>query len=297
MSFNDLERGLSSSPTSGGRGMRSSPLAQRGLPFPDEQDNGGREFLKLKGQVSRQVGHIVNNVAKIRRIVGQLGTAKDTSETRTELHNLTEETRDLVKNTGDDLRTLNHLGDAVQEEQRRQRRPEQQKLGKDFQEALRDFQEIQRLSVQKQREYVGKAKALSVHGDQYDDEDVGGVGPTESQPLLGDHQQRLQLQVVSNEIEYNESLIEEREVEIREIERGIRELNEIFVDLGTLVTEQQSNLDHIESYVVNTLSNVKSAASELVEASNSQRKARKLKCCLLLIIVIVMCVFLLVALL
>ena len=47
---------------------------------------------------------------------------------------------------------------------------------------------------------------------------------------------------MDNEIEYNESLIAEREGEIREIEQGINELNEIFRDLGTLVTEQQSML-------------------------------------------------------
>ena len=37
---------------------------------------------------------------------------------------------------------------------------------------------------------------------------------------------------------HQESLIQEREDEIREIESGIHELSEIFRDLGTLVTEQ-----------------------------------------------------------
>jgi len=67
-------------------------------------------------------------------------------------------------------------------------------------------------------------------------------GVAEEQPLLDDSQQRLKLRVLDNEIEYNESLIAEREGEIREIEQGINELNEIFRDLGTLVTEQQSML-------------------------------------------------------
>jgi syntaxin 7 len=37
---------------------------------------------------------------------------------------------------------------------------------------------------------------------------------------------------------YQESLIQEREQEIREIENGIHELSEIFRDLGTLVHQQ-----------------------------------------------------------
>lgn len=41
-----------------------------------------------------------------------------------------------------------------------------------------------------------------------------------------------------HELAYQESLIQEREAEIREIESGIHELSEIFRDLGTLVNEQ-----------------------------------------------------------
>ena len=45
-------------------------------------------------------------------------------------------------------------------------------------------------------------------------------------------------QLSPHQLAHQESLIHEREVEIREIETGIHELNEIFRDLGTLVTEQ-----------------------------------------------------------
>jgi len=42
----------------------------------------------------------------------------------------------------------------------------------------------------------------------------------------------------AHELAYEESLIQERNAEIREIETGIHELSEIFRDLGTLVHEQ-----------------------------------------------------------
>ena len=44
------------------------------------------------------------------------------------------------------------------------------------------------------------------------------------------------------ELDYHEALIEERENEIREIEVGINELNQIFRDLGTIVQEQGVNI-------------------------------------------------------
>jgi t-SNARE complex subunit (syntaxin) len=48
----------------------------------------------------------------------------------------------------------------------------------------------------------------------------------------------MQAQLSPHELAYQESLIHEREAEIREIETGIHELSEIFRDLGTLVHEQ-----------------------------------------------------------
>lgn len=51
--------------------------------------------------------------------------------------------------------------------------------------------------------------------------------------------------IPDSELQYQEQVIQEREGEIREIEAGIVELNEIFRDLGTIVTEQQSMLGRI----------------------------------------------------
>lgn len=58
----------------------------------------------------------------------------------------------------------------------------------------------------------------------------------------------MQLIVVDNELEYNESMIVQREEEIREIESGITELNEIFRDLGTMVHEQGSMLGKLSFF-------------------------------------------------
>lgn len=58
----------------------------------------------------------------------------------------------------------------------------------------------------------------------------------------GQQQQQQQTQKSAEpslaEIEFQETLIAERESEIREIESGIHELNEIFRDLGHIVQEQ-----------------------------------------------------------
>lgn len=80
----------------------------------------------------------------------------------------------------------------------------------------------------------------------FSEDEEGGVQQQqqEQQQLLqaDDSQRRIQIEALDNEIEYNETLISEREGEIQGIEQGITELNEIFRDLGMLVNEQESGI-------------------------------------------------------
>lgn len=109
---------------------------------------------------------------------------------------------------------------------------------------LAEFQKIQRESVSKQREYVDKKKATTAALQSQVDDDGGDQVQQEQQQLLqvDDAQRRIQIEALDNEIEYNETLISEREGEIQGIEQGITELNEIFRDLGMLVNEQDSGI-------------------------------------------------------
>lgn len=83
------------------------------------------------------------------------------------------------------------------------------------------------------RRYVGSA---------LDETLVQIDGNDADSPMQEQQQQQLQQQASAGpslaEIEFQETLIAERETEIREIESGIHELNEIFRDLGHIVQEQ-----------------------------------------------------------
>jgi len=157
---------------------------------------------------------------------------------------LLSKTKDLNKDLVPEIRSLNRwdvddLGPAE--------KYEQQKLTGDFQKAAMDFQNAQRLALEKQKDFVKDVKAqIEDERAEYEESEDGrgqrrrfpaGEGRQQQQ------QQRQELQVLDNsEIEFNEQLIAEREEEIQGIEQGILELNEIFRDLGTIVTEQGSLL-------------------------------------------------------
>ncbi|KAG1456881.1 hypothetical protein G6F56_006734 [Rhizopus delemar] len=193
------------------------------------------------------------------------GGAKDTQEIRGNLHDVTEATRDLIKNASQELKTLsiynqNNLS-ILNNKQIRQRKLEQQKLSKDFKNVIDLFQNAQKKSANKLRESVY----------------INDV----SQPLdvlEGQHQeQRTVLQEITNEqVEYNELLISEREAEIENIEQGVIELNEIFRDMSFVVSEQESGIQSIYGNVLSIAQNTKQAADELVVANRHQRNARRM---------------------
>ncbi|KAF9184265.1 hypothetical protein BGZ51_003463 [Haplosporangium sp. Z 767] len=294
MSFADLERGEGGIRQTGGGGG-PSPLGGRGDRGGRGNDNnnnnnnrqwnqGGSNadqqqavFSARVNQISQQVFRISANVSSIQRLVGFLGTNKDTDDVRNKLHEVTEETRTQVKDTSQEIKDLAKLDNT------HGKKLEHNKLSKDFQKVLVEFQKVQRVSAEKQREFVDRVRQTNVRND-YEDEDRSESG---DQPLINDTQRRTQLMVVDNELEYNESMIVQREEEIREIEQGITELNEIFRDLGTMVNEQGSMLDSIENNVTSISMSTHAASEELTTAAVHQRNARKKSCYLMLIIAVV----------
>ncbi len=85
----------------------------------------------------------------------------------------------------------------------------------------------------------------------------------------------------------------EREAEIRNIEQGVSELNELFRDVAHIVSEQGEILDTIDANVDNTRNDTRGADTELRSAARYQRNARSKACMLLLIVSIIVTIILL----
>ncbi|KAG9049213.1 hypothetical protein FS837_010849 [Tulasnella sp. UAMH 9824] len=268
MSFQDIERGLSTTQSHSNSGLPTSP-----------QDVA---FRNLQQSLSLQVFKINSNVQGILKLVDQLGTPRDTAAVRKGLHDLTESTRDVVKRGTDDLKKLAGLQASLP-----QYKTHLQKTSHDLQLSLVAFQQAQKASAERQRTVVLDTK----HAVEEEEAERGQVSSPPRQHQQ--QQQLLQPQLSPADLAYQESLIHEREQEIREIETGIHELNEIFRDLGTLVVEQGSMIDNIESNLTSVAVNTAGASEELVVASEYQRKAGRRAACLGIVLVIVTCVVLL----
>jgi syntaxin 7 len=267
MSFNDIETGLQNT---------TSPSP------PTAQSSEDAAFLSLQQSLSLQVFKMNANVQGIMKLVDQLGTAKDSASLRKRLHELTETTRDMAKRGSEDLKRLSALQSNLPNQ-----KTALQKTSHDFQLSLVAFQRGQQVSAERQRTVVQSVK-LAV-----DDEHTHP--PRREEPSSPEQRQAqlLQSQLSPHELAYQESLIHEREAEIREIETGIHELAEIFRDLGTLVNQQGSMIDNIELNISSVAADTGSAAEQLTTAAEYQRKAGRRAACLLIIVVFVIAIVLL----
>ena len=111
-------------------------------------------------------------------------------------------------------------------------------------------------------------------------------------PLVQQEQAQLQL-ADQADVDFQESLIIEREEEIRDIEQGINDVNEIFRDLGTMIEVQGDQVGQIWTNVHNFTDDTRGASQELTSAARYQKNARNRACCLLLILAVVLLVVLL----
>lgn len=104
-----------------------------------------------------------------------------------------------------------------------------------------------------------------------------------SQLITGYSSQQLQ---VENERNFMDALIADREQGIKDIEKTVTEVNEIFRDLSHLVQEQGQMIDHIESNIDDSMARTDEGVVELRKANEYQKKSRNKMCCLALILLL-----------
>lgn len=221
------------------------------------------------------------------------------------MHDLLEETRDGFKDVGDGIKKLTKWEDLnvrfieamhvivrrlIEMISQASQKYTQQKLSREFQSSGSEFQTIQRLALEKQRSTATSTRAA------LDSSDPSSQAPYSDDPSQqqAQVQEQDQLRLASqDEVDFQESLIVERESEIRNIEQSVGELNELFRDVAHIVHEQGGQLDTISGNVQNVATDTQHADIELRSASRYQKSARGKACCLLIVLALVLVIIIL----
>ncbi|KAK4039153.1 t-SNARE [Parachaetomium inaequale] len=250
---------------------------RRGTPgYADDPD-----FQRLSQDLMNKLFKLNGNNQRLSGEVGHLGTRRDTPRVRERVHELIEESRDTFKDVGEGVKAMQGWEDVTPTQ-----RYMQQKLSREFQSSLSEFQSLQRQALEKQKASVSAARAAVDH----EGEPTAG-GP--ASPQLLQQQQELTRLAPQDEVDFQEALIIEREEEIRNIEQGVGDLNVLFQQVAQIVTEQGEVLDTIERNVEVVRDDTHGADRELRSAARYQKNARSKACCLLVILTVILTIILL----
>lgn len=243
--------------------------------------DGDNQYIRLSQLVKKNITTITQNVAKLQKMSNYIGTQRDVPEMHHQMTDILESTRVLIRDTNGNIKQLGNLDGGTPQESRK-RRMEQEKLSQDFQAVLRSFQSCQRVTINKERESVRTQRAHSIGRGG-----GGGHDGYDEDASLIDENRRQEAHMMDAQVDDQSAFIEEREEGIKQLESTMLEVNDIFKDLGNIVTEQGEMLDNIEYNMTATSTHVENGTEQLGKASRYQKKARKKMMCLLVIVVVV----------
>ncbi|KAK9284577.1 hypothetical protein L1049_023753 [Liquidambar formosana] len=147
-------------------------------------------------------------------------------------------------------------------------------LGKKLKDMMDDFQGLRGNMNAEYKETVGR-RYFTITGEKADEEMIenlisSGASETFLQKAIQDQGRGQILDAISE--------IQERHDAVKEIEKNLIELHEVFLDMAALVQAQGQQLNDIESHVAHASSFVRRGTEQLQVAREHQKSSRKWTC-------------------
>lgn len=160
-------------------------------------------------------------------------------------------------------------------------------LGKKLKDLMDDFQALRTNMNSEYKETVAR-RYYTVTGEKANEELIENlISSGESESFL---QKAIQEQGRGQVLD-TISEIQERHDAVKEIEKNLMELHQIFLDMAALVEAQGQQLNDIESHVAHASSFVRRGTEQLHDAKEYQKSSRKCAC---LAVVLVACLILII---
>ncbi|GFY97476.1 syntaxin of plants 132 [Actinidia rufa] len=161
---------------------------------------------------------------------------------------------------------------------------------KKFRDLMIEFQTLRQRIQDEYREVVERRVITAVTGTRPDEETIDHLIETgNSEQIFQRAMQEMGRGQVMNTLEE----IQERHDAVKELEKKLLDLHQIYLDMAVLVEAQGDILDNIESQVSNAVDHVQSGTTALQNAKKLQRNSRKWMCIAMIILLIIVAVVIL----
>lgn len=159
-------------------------------------------------------------------------------------------------------------------------------LMKKFKELMTEFQTLRQRIQDEYREVVER-RVMTVTGTRPDDETIDHLIETgNSEQIFQKAMQEAGRGQVLNTVEE----IQERHDVVKEIEKKLLDLHQIYLDMAVLVEAQGEILDNIEDQVTTAVDHVQRGTTVLQNAKKLQKNSRKWMCIAIIILLVIVAV-------
>jgi len=243
-----------------------------------QRNSGGRQST-----ITSNLMQISTNITLLQKSTNQIGTSRDSAQMREQLSKLVSETREIGTQTSNLLKRW--------DDNDKDSRLHKGKLMKEYQMLLQQFGDIVKYSAEKEREnpllkkQEGPTVAIAFGGG-YQDPSLPQFATAQPNTESRDNDLFQRQQV----IDFQNLQIVDRGDSIKDLEKSVIEINELFIDVAKLVKESQPMIDSIEANVESSVIATEKGVVELRKASTYQKSSRGKLCCLLLIFVVILAV-------
>ncbi|KAL0703860.1 hypothetical protein Bca4012_070285 [Brassica carinata] len=156
-------------------------------------------------------------------------------------------------------------------------------LGKKLKDLMDSFQSLRARMNDEYKETVER-RYFTITGEKADEQTIDNlIASGESENFL---QKAIQEQG-RGEIMDTISEIQERHDAVKEIEKNLLELHQVFLDMAALVEAQGQQLNNIESHVAKASSFVRRGTDQLQDAREYQKSSRKWTCYAIILFIVV----------
>ncbi|XP_057796654.1 syntaxin-132-like isoform X1 [Salvia miltiorrhiza] len=162
-------------------------------------------------------------------------------------------------------------------------------LTKKFKDLMTEFQTLRQRIEEEYREVVER-RVITVTGTRPDEETINHLIETgNSEQIFQQAMQESGRGQVMNTLEE----IQERHDAVKEIEKKLLDLHQIYLDMAVLVEAQGDILDNIESQVTNAVDHVQSGTTALQNARELQKSSRKCMCIAIILLLLIVAIIVL----
>jgi len=276
---NDLEEG------NGGGGGNDSPELEKFFQDVEnvKEDMSGVEKIYKRLQEANEESKTVHNANAMKKLRSKMDTDIEQVLKRVRVIKGKIEALDKANNAN---RKLPGCGPGSSAD--RTRTSVVSGLGKKLKSMMDNFQSLRTRMNDEYKETVAR-RYFTITGEKANDELIenlisNGEGEDFMQKAIQDQGRGQIMDTISE--------IQERHDSVKEIEKNLMELHQIFLDMAALVEAQGQQLNDIESHVSHASSFVHRGTEQLVEARELQKNSRKCTMIALFLVILLIIVLL-----